>query len=289
MDTFQNELHKKLTHKGRSYSIGLCDGNDTRIIEAKKILENIPFIDQVISYKNKSPSDLEQAGKSLSKGNVDVVLGGAAATTSSVIRAALNSIGTAPQVKRISGSFLMLPPLPQSGPALIFADCGVNIEPDAALLANIASQSLATRNCLHGLQLNGFKDTNRVAFLSFSSQGSAKHPQAEKIAKATSLFQDLHPNVEACGEAQVDAALIPEIGKIKMPSSKLNGPANILIFPDLNAGNIAYKLVERLAGYTAIGPILQGMAKPFSDLSRGCNTYDIVLAALLNCALTDSF
>ena len=156
---------------------------------------------------------------------------------------------------------------------IIFADCAVEIEPDAKDLALIAIDTEKTAK--------KFGIEPRMAMLSFSTNGSAKHPLVDKVREATQIVKAKAPDLIVEGEIQVDAALVPEIGEKKFPNSELKGNANILIFPDLNSGNIAYKLVQRLAGAHAVGPILQGLNKPVNDLSRGCNVQDIVDVAAI--------
>jgi phosphate acetyltransferase len=152
---------------------------------------------------------------------------------------------------------------------LVFADCAVMPDPDAAQLAEIAVMTARTARAIAGIE-------PRVAMLSFSTKGSAQHDLVDKVAKATKIAAEMDPDLLIDGEMQLDAALVPEVGQLKSPGSKVAGRANVLVFPGLESGNIGYKLVQRLAGAEAIGPVLQGMAAPINDLSRGCSVSDIV-------------
>jgi phosphate acetyltransferase len=162
------------------------------------------------------------------------------------------------------------------GEMLLFADCGVVIEPTVEQLVQIAHASVSTWTTLIP------HIPPKVAFLSFSSKGSARHKESEKVSAAAALFKERFPDVVSDGELQFDAAFVPKVARVKAPESPIAGQANCFIFPNLNAGNIAYKLVQRLAGYRAYGPILQGLAKPFSDLSRGASVQDLVTCTYIN-------
>ncbi|MBT3864539.1 phosphate acetyltransferase [Candidatus Peregrinibacteria bacterium] len=196
--------------------------------------------------------------------DADGMVSGTTFSTSDTIRPALQIIRTEEKFHKVSGIFFML----LENRLLLFADSAITVEPDAHDLVDIAEDTAET-----AIQ---FGITPRLAFLSFSTKGSAKHPNAEKIKRATAMFKDKHPNITVDGEMQVDAALVPSVAEKKCPKSEIQGNANVLIFPNLEAANISYKLVERLAGAKAIGPLLQGLNKPVNDLSRGCSYKDIV-------------
>ncbi|HIR80781.1 MAG TPA: phosphate acetyltransferase [Candidatus Limiplasma merdipullorum] len=207
----------------------------------------------------------------LKAGDADGMVAGAINSTGNVLRPALQIIKTAPGIKVVSSCFIMELPDPKWGDngVMIFGDCAVIPNPTAEELAAIAIASAAS-----GKQL---VDINpRVAMLSFSTKGSAKHENVTKVQEATKLAHELAPDLQLDGELQADAALVESVGQLKSPGSTVAGHANVLVFPDLQAGNIGYKLVQRLAGAEAIGPIIQGLAKPVSDLSRGCSVDDIV-------------
>ena len=197
---------------------------------------------------------------------------GAATTTADVIRAGVLAVGTRPGVSRVSGAFVM--EFPDGRAPLLFADGAVIPRPSLDELVEIALLSAETARDLLEME-------PRLAFLSFSTRGSADHPDARRMAEAARRVRELRPGLAVDGEMQADAALVPSVGESKAPESPVAGKANVLIFPDLASGNIAYKLVERLAGASATGPILQGLAAPVNDLSRGAGVPDIIRLARL--------
>ena len=212
-------------------------------------------------------------------GDADGLVSGAIHSTGDMLRPALQIIKSKPGIKTVSSCFLMECPNKAYGEdgVMIFADCAVNIDPDAEQLASIALGAADSARALAGIE-------PRVAMLSFSTKGSAKHDLVTKVQEATRIAKELDPSLMLDGELQLDAAIVESVGQLKAPGSPVAGKANVLVFPGLEAGNIGYKLVQRLAGAEAYGPILQGIAKPCNDLSRGCSVDDIVATVAITAA-----
>ncbi len=242
------------------------------------------YMAELVMLREKKGMTAEQARETLTgednlffgammvrKGDAGGMVAGAYNTTGDVLRAAFQVIGTAAGMKTVSSVFLMVTKNPDFGEngVLCFADCAVNPNPNAQALAEIAVSTATSCKSFLGVDA-------RVAMLSFSTKGSASHEDCDKVLEALEIAKGLAPELQIDGELQADAALLPKVGDKKAPGSSVAGKANTLIFPDLDAGNIAYKLVERVAGAEAVGPIVQGLAKPVNDLSRGCSVDDIV-------------
>lgn len=212
------------------------------------------------------------------KGIANGAVGGAVNTTGDVMRAAIQVIGMKPGIKIVSSSFMMVMP---TGKVYMYSDPAVVPDPNPEQLASIAVSAADTHKALTG-------EEPIVAMLSFSTKGSAEHPHIDKVREGLKLAQALRPNLLIDGELQVDAAIVPAVGAKKAPGSQVAGKANVFVFPDLDAGNIAYKITQRLANAKAIGPIVQGLNKPFFDLSRGCSAEDIVDTAAVNAVVSGS-
>ncbi len=241
------------------------------------------YIDQFVELRKSKGMTSEEAKELLTKdypyfgmmmvktGDADGLVSGAIHSTADTLRPALQILKTAPGTKLVSAFFLMVVPNCEYGAegTFIFADCGLNQNPNAEELAAIAGSSAKSFELL-------VEKEAVVAMLSHSTKGSAKHADVDKVVEATRIAKELYPEVNLDGEFQLDAAIVPKIGASKAPGSKTAGNANVLVFPDLDAGNISYKIVERLAKAEAYGPVTQGIAKPVNDLSRGCSANDIV-------------
>ncbi|MGF3142620.1 phosphate acetyltransferase [Facklamia sp. P13064] len=230
-------------------------GKNTRE-EAIELLKDPAYFGTMLVYTNQA----------------DGMVCGAVYSTGDTVRPALQIIKTRPGVKLISGAFIMVPPH-TNGQKLVFADCAININPDAQSLAEIAVESAKTAEI--------FGIDPKVAMLSFSSYGSAKSPEVDKVAEATKIAKQLAPELTIDGEMQFDAAIVPEVAVQKVPGSILDGQATVFVFPEIQSGNIGYKIAQRLGNFQAVGPILQGLNKPVSDLSRGCVEEDVFKVAII--------
>lgn len=315
-------LKKQVKSASKKYRIVFPEGNDERVLKAavklvqdevvapillgnndqisnlaskeKLTLDSIQVIDpseyrksdeMVAAFiaargKKLQPEEVREALKDLNyfgtmlvkMGEAEGMVSGANHSTAATVRPALQLIHTTAGMSRVSGSFIM----ERGQEKYLFADCAINLAPDAKTLAEIAYQSVQTAK---------MADIEpRVAFLSFSTKGSAKGEMVDKVTEATQIFKKQHPEIPADGELQFDAAFVPTVAVKKAPDSELKGKANIFIFPELQSGNIAYKITQRLANFTAIGPILQGIAKPVNDLSRGASSSDVYDMAVLTAA-----
>lgn len=275
-----------LNAKADALGVSLAGVN---IIDPKSADQLNVYADELVELRKKKGLSHEDAVALLSaddnlyfaammvrKGDAGGAVAGAYNTTGDVLRAAFQVIGTAPGMKTVSSVFLMVTNNSDFGEngTLCFADCAVNPNPDAQALAEIAVSTAASCKSFLGVDA-------RVAMLSFSTKGSAAHSDCDKVLNALKIAKELAPDLAIDGELQLDAALIPKVGDKKAPGSSVAGQANTLVFPDLDAGNIGYKLVERIAGAEAVGPIIQGLAKPVNDLSRGCSVEDIISVAAI--------
>lgn len=241
-DEFADQLYKKRKHKGMTPEEAM-----------NNILDPLYF-----------------AGFMLENDKVSAAVGGNVSSTGNVLKAAIYSVGVAEGISIVSSFFIMV--FPEK--LYCFADCAVNPDPNDNQLADIAISSAKNFESITS-------EKPKVAMLSFSTKGSAKHEHVDKVIAATNNVKEKAPDLQIDGELQLDAAILPKIGERKAPDSKVAGHANVLIFPDLDAGNIGYKLTQRLAGAEAVGPIVQGLKKPYCDLSRGCSTDDMVNVAAI--------
>jgi phosphate acetyltransferase len=270
---------KTIREKAASLGVNL---EGAEIMDPETSEKTASYANEFYELRKKKGMTLEKADKVIRDplyyatmmvklGDADGMVSGAIHTTGDLLRPGLQIIKTAPGMSVVSSTFVMNVPNSQYGESglLLFADCAVNPCPTAEELASIAISTAETAKTLCGIE-------PRVAMLSFSTMGSAQHELVDKVRKATELAKSMRPDLQIDGELQLDAAIVKKVGDLKAPNSPVAGKANVLVFPDIQAGNIGYKLVQRFANAEAIGPICQGFAKPINDLSRGCSDDDIV-------------
>ena len=274
---------------------GLANKFKLSNIKSAKIVDPVnhenreEYITSLVEIRKSKGLTSEQAGELLldplylaamivKKGDADGEVAGADNATGDVLRPAFQIVKTKPGVSVVSGAFFMILDNKDFGEngIMVFADCAVHPNPTAAELAEIAVETGKTTRAIGGFE-------PKIAMLSFSTKGSAKHEMVDKVVEATQIAQKMAPDMQIDGELQADAAIIPSIGASKAKGSKIAGYANVLVFPTLETGNISYKLVQRMAGADAVGPVLQGMAAPINDLSRGCSVDDIVSLVAITC------
>lgn len=268
--------------KGVASKIG-ADITGAEIVDPGKAPYYDDYVQTFYEMRKKKGIDMDKAAKTMLdplffasmmvfKGQADGEVAGALNTTGNTLRPALQIIKTKPGIGSVSGAFIVIVPNCEFGAngIFVFADCAVTIDPTADQLAEFAKMSTITATNLCGIE------KPKVGMLSFSTKGSASHAMVDKIAQAAAIAKEKFPELDIDGEFQFDAAIVPKVGASKAPGSATAGQCNVLIFPDCNAGNIGYKIAQRLGKAEAIGPILQGLAKPVNDLSRGCSVMDIV-------------
>lgn len=266
----------------KAAALGLKNVEKAEIIDPKAHDKKEFYTDMLFNLRKNKGMTIEQAAKLvedplylgvllIKNKEADGEVAGALNSTGDVLRPAFQIVKTLPGVSVVSGAFIMVMKDKQWGDngIMVFADCAAHPNPTDQELAEIAVTTAKTARAIAGLE-------PRVAMLSFSTKGSAKHEMVDKVVSATRIAQSMDPDLKIDGELQADAAIVPAIGASKAPGSEIAGRANVLVFPTLETGNIAYKLVQRLAGAEAIGPVMQGMAAPINDLSRGCSVEDIV-------------
>ena len=275
--------------KAEAAKYGLKNISEATIIDPKNHDKKDHYIDMMVEIRKKKGLTRDEAAKliedplylstlMIKNGDADGEVAGAQNATGDVLRPAFQYVKTKPGVSVVSGAFIMILKDKEFGEngLIVFADCAVHPNPTAKELAEIAVTTGHTTRAIAGFE-------PRIAMLSFSTKGSAKHEMVDKVVEATKLAQEMDPSLQIDGELQSDAAIIPAIGKKKAPDSKIAGKANVLVFPTLETGNITYKLIQRLAHAEAVGPVLQGMAAPINDLSRGCSVDDIVRLVAITC------
>jgi len=267
---------------GKAESLGLTNIGKARIVDPKNHPRKSAYVDLMLQLRKEKGLTQDEAERLIENplylgtlmikaGDVDGEVAGAGNSTGDVLRPAFQYVKTLPGIHVVSGAIFMILKDQSFGHngIMLFADCAVHPDPTDRELAEIAVSTAKTAQSVGGFE-------PKVAMLSFSTKGSAKHEMVNKVVRAMQIAKEMEPGLAIDGEMQVDAAIIPEIGKSKSPGSAIAGCANVLVFPNLEAGNIGYKLVQRLAGAETVGPVLQGMAAPINDLSRGCSVEDVV-------------